>query len=284
MVQGGRKMTKIAVFAGEDKFNCNYPALCHLFLWLGLAGMAAGQPPTQPNAVGKPIYVQPRSLTLWERTSLANVGNRLTTQGLERMILSGKLSRYGAGSSVVSVTSELPDKIRVDQASAPGKALTLNGGSPGANVNLSDDDKDLLESFYADTIDQFFLGKTQGVAYRLIGGHVRADDGKAKNYAGPFYRVHQLYMSLQYRNETGIRLKNYVFDTNGGLLAAVKYLIVRGNSKVNVSVEYTGWRVISGQTVPSTIRRVENGSEVWRFDISSATFGGLTNDSSFKVP
>ena len=181
-----------------------------------------------------------------------------------------------------STTREIPDKILIAGGTASGRAVAFAGAGDASPTSLSESDKDLLESLLLDTPDLFFLGKTQGVAYRLIGSHFRADDGSTPRYAGPWYDVYELTVPLEARGDRGFRFKIFAFDTSTGLLASVRYQLARGATRVAVTVEYSGWRQQAGQAVPSVIRRVENGVEAWRISVNAVAFTPAVSDGAFR--
>ena len=246
-----------------------------------VTALAVGSARAQQNG---PVYVNPALFTSWEKTLLGAAGDRMQAHGKERLTMAGHFSRSGKDGGTVTITREADNKIRIDQSAQTGKPLVINGGTPESVGNLSDDDKDLLESFYADSADLFFRANSQGAGYRLLGGRFRADDGSTANYSGPWYLVYQLVVPLKFRGESGVRSKVFAFDASNGLLAAVRYRMTRGGSKVDVGVEYSGWQKVSGQAVPATIRRMENGVEIWRFGVTRATVGPLVADGMFSLP
>ena len=245
----------------------------------GLNAQGTGKAAPGKDAVSPTVS---SALNSWERALLASHGNHLQTPGKERTTFTGKLTRPGEADAAITVTREVPDKILIAGGTASGKAVAFAGTGDASPGSLSESDKDLLEALQLDTSDQFFLGKTQGLAYRLIGSHFRADDGSTRNYEGPWYDVYQVGVPLDARGDKSFRFKTFAFDTSTGLLAAVRYQIARAGTKVEVSLEYSGWKQQSGQAVPSVIRRAENGVETWRISVNAASFTQAVSDGAFK--
>ena len=229
------------------------------------------------------IYVEPNSLSSWKRVLLAAQGTRLSSPGKERQIIGGQFTRGGTPPITVVITKELPDKIRLDLVSASGKPI-IASGTTSLPSSISDDDKDLLEAFYLDTPEYFFLGADQGASSRLLGGHVRADGGTSANYQGPWHLVYRIAAPKTVRSEPGSQFKMYAFDTKDGSLSSVKYQVSRLGRTVEVTVEYSGWKSTAGELIPSQIRRLEDAIEIWRFQITSASFIPFASDKLFQLP
>ena len=229
-----------------------------------------------------PTYVQENALSVWKRALLKSHGDRLNVPGKERSMFTGLFTKTGVQPVTMVITKELPDKIRLDQVSSNGKPILVPGsGTPTAGIT-SEDDKDLLEAFYLDTTEYFLLGGSQGAAYRLLGGRVRADDGKTINYQGPWYIVYQVAVPKSARGENGVRLKTFFFDTKDGLLSSVQYETTPQVQNTSVTIAYSNWKMIEGQAVPGLIRRLHGNTEIWRFQITSAEFSALAKDDFFK--
>lgn len=244
---------------------------------------ASAQGPAQ-KAASSDNYVKPNALNVWERALLGAAGDRFQVPGKERFTLSGQLVRSGSTPQSITITREFPDKIRIDRSAKNDKALVVNASVPVGAGTLSQDDKDLLESLYADSPDLFFAGKGHGVSYRLLGGHVRADDGSGAKDQGPWYMVYQLALPLKFRDENGVRFKNFVFDASTGRLEGVRYEVARAGRKVAVAVQYSGWQTVAGQAVPGAVRRSEDGIEIWRMSVTNAVFTKSVADNAFSLP
>ncbi len=65
------------------------------------------------------------------------------------------------GTEQLTITREMPGKLRIDFAGLSPKALVFDGNqtSKTGGGALSDDEKDIMESFYYDTADAFFSGR-----------------------------------------------------------------------------------------------------------------------------
>lgn len=245
-------------------------------LFLAFSGAAWGQ---------DGVHVPVQALTSWQRALLAGYGDHFQAAGKERSVMNGQFVRAGGGPAAATVTKQLPDQVRLEGFSASGKPQTFAGYGKSASGTANADDLDVLETFYADTPELFFLGRQQGVAYRMIGSHYRGDDGTAANYAGPWYDVYQLAVPLDFRGQKGaVRWKTFAFDTSHGWLAAVNYQIPKNGSTVNVKIEYSGWTATGGQASPGMVRRLEDGTEVWRLNVTGASYAPSVADGLFAAP
>ena len=212
----------------------------------------------------------------------AALGSRLTASGSERTVHSATLVD-GNGKRNVTITTELPGKLRIDDPGQQGKALTFDGNNGASNKGpASADDNDLLELLSYDTQDGFLSAVANGAALRLIGGNFRTDDGKAANYTGPWLEVYQVIFPAASRSDKSIRAKFYMFDSSTHLLNRVGYDAVGGSTRVEVV--YGPWQTVQGIPVPGKLTRFENGVKKQEVEVSTATFSKGASDNAFTKP
>ena len=246
--------------------------LISTILTVFLGCMAAGQAVMTPETKLEPLRFPPQL-----RANIKALGDRFQKPGSERAVLVGTVAD-GRGRSSIIVTHELPGKVRIDRGG--GRSLGFDGASNWASDNkVSEQDEDLLEALLEDSPEGMFTRLSAGFALRLLGIHMRMDDGKAAQYAGPWADVYQVVGKIPSRSSQPIRQKHYYFDSHTHLLSEVTY-IVKGTT--GVQLKRSVWTNVAGQMIPTSIIRVENGQAVLTVQIASVSFGPPVADNIFS--
>jgi len=200
------------------------------------------------------------------------------------MILTGTWTD-STGSSSATLTTEIPNKVRLAITGAAAKTLlfdgsqaTVNGGPPAAS------DQDVLESLAADSVESFFyaFGKTAGAKY--LGGRYRTDDGKTPGYTGPYYDIYGLLGAGVTKTPGGAQHKLFYFDSISSQFVKARYRVQKSGQTVEVQTVYSNWVASNGQSLPGRIERFENGTSVFSFVATGQQLAAGANDGTFSNP
>ena len=204
-------------------------------------------------------------------------GTRLTTPGLERVILTGSLTRNGAACAV-TITLQLPNKTKVD--CGQGKVVGFDGSTAwNAASAISADDQDLLESLSSDSPEVFFYNVVaQTYRLRPLVHRARMDDGTTPNYAGPWMDIYQQIGPAMARTDKAVRVKHFYFDSITHLPVRVRYLSPTGS---RIEVVRSQWALVQGQHVPLQIDRYQDGVLTHHFVGNAANISATANDATF---
>lgn len=256
-----------------------------MFVLVGMPAVAYGQAaPGNKPAPAADVYLGAKQLRFEHHFRIAEaLGPRVAGAGLERMIVLGTLTR-GKESIALRIVRELPALYRIEEAKAGGRLIAsfdgLAGKVPGADSKA--DDEDLAESLAHDSAETFLYAVAQNAPYRFIGGRFRTDDGKAKDYAGPYLDIFQVEVSVEGRTAKDRRQKMFMFDSVDYLLRRVVYEVpLGGKQSRRIEVFLDGWRTLNGQRVAGTVTRKVDGVEQWSFQIMEAATGPKQNDGIF---
>jgi outer membrane lipoprotein-sorting protein len=211
------------------------------------------------------------------------LGDRLQRPGKERMTLNGTLTQNGSPVQV-KVTYELPNKYRIDWNGSPKRSTGFDGQSAWASDgNLSDSDKNTMESFLDDSPEALFYALTERTSFRVIAHRARMDDGSTLNYKGPWATIFQTVGSISSSGQKTVRQRHFYFDSQTHLPMTVRYLQkTSGGSVIPVETSHGTWTQSNGQQVPGTITRSESGKQVFGFSSTGATFSPAGNDGFFS--
>jgi hypothetical protein len=230
-------------------------------------------------------YLTSAAMPITLRNPLIAIGDRLEKAGKERFTLAGSYMD-SKGSQAIKITWELPGKARVDLTGASSHSILFDGATTATSAgSVVPSDDDLIESLGDDRAETLLYGATApNFPWRFLGGWFRTDDGTTKNYTGPFYDIHQTASVAKVRSDQPRRNKFFCFDSHTSLLAQTRYEIERNGATVNVETVYTDWSSASSQAVPAQIVRRENGTEVFRVQISFGQVSPAANDGVFTRP
>ena len=238
-----------------------------VLLALAAAAPALCEKPTTPNVRG-------HQLTITERNVLIAHGDRLEKPGKEILTLTGVLDEYNGGgqkvSSVVTIRWEFPDKLTVSNATR-NEQVQFNGSDvskPGGNI--SEKDQDIVESMVHDTTDSFILGRFAGSSISLIGHGFNLQDPRSTNKLTGVCDLFQVAEEGGVRGKTSKTDKVYCFDPSTHYLKAVIYK----DGGVLLETRASGWRLVSGNALPSVIQRYRNNALSLSLNITNAVFTG----------
>jgi hypothetical protein len=223
-------------------------------------------------------YVNSGRMPSPARGLLFTFGDRIVRPGNERTTLKGTYSAGGAPAGA-TITWEVPGRMRFDRADQPSLSLIFNDVLGLINgSSLSQMDANTLETLLDDCPQTFFYLLNQGAGHRYLGGQFRADNGAAKNYAGPWYDIYDVYATARSQIGGPKRNKRYRFDSTTHLLASVEYFTTPA---VRVTSEYSQWTSANGQAFPGKIIRTEGGKVVLTVNLTQATVGPSVSDGKF---
>ena len=118
--------------------------ILRLLLICLIGGTTWAQAPSIGVTANSENYLTANSLPgVFERHASA-LGTRVTTPGNERVTFTGTLTQAG-GHSAITVTYELPGKVRV-QYGSNNRVASFDGNGPVSLAGLNDDDEALLEA------------------------------------------------------------------------------------------------------------------------------------------
>jgi hypothetical protein len=231
------------------------------------------------SSTNSSVLLHPSSLPGVVGQYLQAFGDRIYKAGNERSTLVGTYTDK-SGSFPAQLTWEAPGNIRFELTSKPGSALVFSQASGTVSATVTGANANVLESLLDDAAESFLYNFQGGSAYRLLGRHFRADDGKATNYQGPWYDIYSAIGPAKSQPGNPTRVKQFFLDSQTGLLAMTRYV---DTSKVPVVTEFGKWSQINGQAFPGQIVRKENGVVVFTFAIANSSAGPSQNDGIFAI-
>lgn len=226
-----------------------------------LVGQAAGP--------GGSVYLSRSRLRSRLREALTFFGDRLEKPGKERIVLVGTLKPTSQAPALpFQAVWELPGSLRIE---TPGGALTFDGQTLTGAVTRTDEA--LVETFFYDTAEHFFLVQARGLPTRFLGPRFRLDDGRDANYRGPYYDIYEVIDAVRWGAQVRMQPKLYYLNSDTLFLERVRYQSNRDSARTEVEVQLGNWRRGDGQAVPGHIVRLENGQAVFTVTVASATIG-----------
>jgi len=200
------------------------------------------------------------------RIPFSALGNRLLKSGMERLIMSGTLSRDGT-TQPVKVVHEFPGLLRVTGNQGP--IVSYNGRLPGNSQTINPGGRALIETLLYDSVEYFFIAQWQGAATRFLGARASAPEAERSDDAS--YDVYEVINASTSDWSRQLRVKRYFFNSDTQLLEVVKYEVERDGATVSVETHFGDWHLVQGQQAPGAITRSENGRVVLSFTFASAT-------------
>jgi hypothetical protein len=236
------------------------------------------------SSLAAPSTISPYQLSHYMRTHATVLGNRLLKPGNERVTLAGTLA--GATTLPINVTYEISGKLRVDLG---GRSIgfdgnaTWSGTGPLAAVgSLAANDFELIETLLNDSAEHLFVGQAHHLPTRFYGPAFRFDDGKAKNYTGPYYDVFEVVDNVPGSKQTQVRI--YCINARTYVLERVHQDTVRAGKKVRIETVLSGWQSFDTQQFPTSITRTQDGQQTLSLKVASATTGPALNDGLLNAP
>jgi hypothetical protein len=233
---------------------------------------------------GPAKYVRVGSLPAGWQIPLIRHGDRLQKPGKERLVLTGTITRNGAATSQFQLVHELPNSINYqEQTGGKTQKLVFNGSQfSNSGGNVQEQDSDLIETLVYDSPLWFLYTPSSGLAVRKLGSRFRSDGQTGKVYSGPVYDVYLVLVAVQQPGKVKSQPKFYHVNSDTGLIERFNYQD-SDHPGTKVEVILSNWISVSNNQVPQLIRRLENGTEVLRFAVASATFGPSVPDATFQI-
>lgn len=231
---------------------------------------------TMASSAAQPrSFIRVGSLPAPARKYLLAFGPRLQAPGSERTVLSGTFSS-SAGNGPIQVTWQVPGWIVVQLGTNPPLIYDDVVGLQNAS-GISTSDANILESLFDDSLQSFLYGFRNSLPTRLLGQGIHTDNGTAKTYQGPWYDAYMVVAPALSQPSHPRRNKVFYLDSVRGLLQSVAYTA----NSAKVSTQYSNWLTANGNAFPGTITRIENGTHVFQFTVTSYTVSPAANDGVF---
>ena len=212
------------------------------------------------------------------------LGERVRQSGKERVVMTGTL-RIGGTNTAVRLTTEIPNKTRIDFLGANAKSIATSDDDAKSDKGaVSEVENDQIESLFFDSQDYFLFQSENGQPMRLLGRRFIPDGSNAATYIGPRYDIFELIVLQSKRSDKVRRQKHYYFESSTGLLSQVRYRINKGGKNILVQTEVPSWQFDGGLRIPKQIVRKEDGVEVFRLDIASGVAAAKVADTQFLIP
>jgi hypothetical protein len=208
-------------------------------------------------------------------TALQKIGGRMMSADKSQVVLAGTTTD-GKGSRPAQIIVQSPGYLSYREGQ--GRAVTFNGAQFQTRSGPpTSDDHRVLESLLAHLPDSVCLQIAAGGSLRRIGGHFRTDDGKAKNYSGPYWTVFTFAPSHRQGLIHGQALQQEIFiavDEQTGFISEVRTVVTTAPRQQTVTqTQFGSWIQQGDQWFPGTIVRLENGLPVLSFQTQQAIVG-----------
>ena len=219
----------------------------------------------------------------WQMPLLRS-GDRLQKPGKERLMLVGTVTRNGSTIAPFQLIQELPNLVNYSEGvTGTATGLVFNGAQYGkTGASLQATDSDLIETLVYDSPVWFLYAPSTMLPTRKLGSHFRVNPQAGKAYSGPLYDVYVITVAVQQPGKVKTQPKVYHVNSNTRMIEMINYQEADAPS-THVQVVLGNWTTVSGNAMPQTIQRLENGNEVLRFNITSATLGPSVADGSFII-
>jgi len=222
-------------------------------------------------ATGQTEYLKRTRLRSRLREALTVLGDRLETPGRELVTVTGTLTWAPQGKSVTfEAVWEFPGRLHLE---TPQEVLDFDGQTLTGAATPSD--QVLVETFFYQTAEHFFLGQAHGLPTRFLGSRFRLDDGQGKNYSGPYYDIYQVIDPVSLDGQLRMEPKLYYLNSDTLLLERVRYQSNRDSTRKDAEVQLDRWQRINNQSIPGRIVLTENGQVLFTVTIDSAVIGPL---------
>ncbi len=260
-------------------------------LWLtALASTGAGAQNLStvpyPYANGRPLFTV--GLPFQANPFRAALPGIFDQAGHERRTLSGTVTVDGSAVPFVFVR-ELDQRVRLDLG-MPARTLMATGldllTAPqlqtGGGESLKNE-AEILETLAEDAPESlhFIFGTAARITW--LGGGYNDRESHGNSADVPLYDIYARTGVAGTQQGAPERTKSFFFDSSAKLLSLTRYDIERDGSTVNVEVSFGGWTSLSGQMIPTTIIRSENGAPVFTITINAASSSATQTDSLFTL-
>jgi hypothetical protein len=206
------------------------------------------------------------------------LGPRLQSEGKEHLILAGTLSRNSTTSPVI-VTKEFPNSFRIEESGGKNTLLVFDGQTLQGRSSIDAEDEDLAEMLGIDTSEHFLGQVLARGAIRSLGQRFRVEGDSG---FGEEVNIFELSAAVPSRAAKTERVKHVMFDSRSHLLRRVAYTAWEKGSQPRVETVYSSYSLIDGHSIPTEIRRLENGKETIKLVIAGAELRPKTGDPFAK--
>ncbi|MCU1340163.1 MAG: hypothetical protein JWO19_5744 [Bryobacterales bacterium] len=264
------------------KQRCFWPLTLTLIFFFMIFGSAISAQGLKLGNGGN--LINPGDLPPALAGSLQQMGGRMMVTDKAQIVLVGTITD-GNGSRSAQITVQAPGYLSYREGQ--GRAVTFDGSKIQTKSGTpTSDDERTFDSLLADFPDSVFLQIATGGSLRPVGSHFRTDDGKSKNYSGPYWTVFAFSPPDRPGLVRGKALQQEVFiaiDEQTGLLSDVRRVVTSGPKQQNVTqTRFTNWNQQNGQWFPGTITRLENGNQVLSFQTQQAAIAPAADAATFK--
>lgn len=240
-----------------------------------------------PTAGGDSEYVRRGQIWPSLHGALTATGDRLEKSGKERLTLTGAITRgEGSPPAPLAVIRDYPNRVRVGESGGSTTRVTAFNGvrAQAAGGNMTPAERDTLEMLVYDTADHFFHSQQSGAAAtRFLGARFRLDADAGTDNAGPSYDVYETTEQVPFDDAGRVQTRRYYFNSATQLLERVHYETQRDGTQVSVEVVLGGWESVSGQSLPSSIVRLEDGKAVLTINFAQMTVGPESSGVTFNL-
>jgi hypothetical protein len=236
-----------------------------------------------PGAPGK--FLRTSGLPPEWQIPLLTYGDRLQKAGKERLLTSGAVTRSGVAVPF-QLIHEIPNMVRYQEQAIgnPVSIITFDGNQLAKSVgNPQKQDNDLIETLVYDSPTWFFYLPSTAQGIRKLGSHFRIDGKQTGPYSGPFHDIYLVLLPVKQPGKVKQQQKFYHINSDTHLLDRVTYQDA-DNTSTKIEIFFENWTTASSNRVPQTVRRLENGTEVLRFNITSIALGPSVADAAFQRP
>lgn len=214
--------------------------------------------------------------------ALDALGNRFESSAQGRSVVTATFTRNAGELTQLTITRELPDKLRIEQTSLTGQRALGHDGTRSwvSDGSPSPEDLRLVETMVRDSVEHLIAGQARGDATFLLGDLFRTDDGSNANYIGSFFdilRVDDIFVTAKGSESRPTLL---YFNSRTGLPEKIMYER-KGDATIKVEVEFGGWIVAADQKIPGQIVWKENGRVTQQLTITQVVFAPIVEDGIF---
>jgi hypothetical protein len=214
--------------------------------------------------------------------ALAQYGDRLQRAGKERITQTGTAFRPGADPTAFTIIRQLPNSVRYQERGDGGVAtITFDGSALSRSTgNLTKKDTDLIETLAYDTPDRFFYFPANAIPYRSLGSGFQIIGADGRLSVRSAYEVYLVIDSVQQPEKLKQQPKYYYVNVDTRMVERIQYDDADSPGS-KVAVVLSGWSAVSGNRLPSTLERFENGASVLKLVFDAASVSASAADGAF---
>jgi hypothetical protein len=244
---------------------------------LSLALLAAGQGMRLKHGT----FIAPDDLPGEFGVSLKKMGGRLTKAENAAVNITGALTD-ASGTRQVALTIQAPGYLRFqDQKSS--QVITYDGAAWRKSRNAENDSR-IQESLLAHFPDAVLLQMASGGGFRRIGGRFRGDNGRTPGYTGPFMTLYEYAPAARPGLAPGQPLQQGYMVFLDEATFFMSQIRVAGAPGHTVATRFNKWVEQNGQWYPGEVVRLEDGAEVLKLTVGTATNEAQRPPSAFALP